>query len=133
MKLNYPLLERKWKWLAFTMFPLPFIILGISFIASYSIPQEAVSEIIYLCWALGFGILISLKEEVEDEMIHSMRLKAFQMGVYFLMSGTLAIMIISNIKSFTPFTEWFSAYAAIWLLHTYIYATYSYLKWKNSI
>lgn len=128
---RYPLIPRKWRWLGFTMFGMPFIILALAIVLPLEFPQEAVSDLFYAFWAIGFGILISVREKQEDEMVQQMRLKAFQMGVFFLMAGVIATICINLIRTGSLLSDWFSGFTVIWLLHTYIYATFQYLKWKS--
>jgi hypothetical protein len=131
---KYPLLSRKWKWVAYALFPFPIIFL-LSFIFipySFEFPQEAVADLMYLCWAIGFGMLNFIKESKEDEMIEQLRLKAFAMGVFYLIWGLAAIAIIKLFSRGSIFTDFMSAYLAVWLLNTYIFFNFHYLKWKNS-
>ncbi|WMN10898.1 hypothetical protein QYS49_36420 [Marivirga salinae] len=132
-ELKYPLLNRKWKWIAYALFPFPIVFL-LSFIFipyPFEFPQESVADFVYLCWAIGFGLLIFIKEPTEDEMIEQLRLKAFAMGVFYLFWGLVAVAIIQVITQGTIFTDFMSAYSAVWLLNTYIFLNFQYLKWKN--
>jgi len=133
-ELNYPLLNRKWKWVAYVLFPFPIIVLIISIFVPFEIPlkQETVADFGYLCWAIGFGILIFSKEKQEDEMIEQLRLKSFAMGVYYLLWGLIPLAIYQIIVKGTIFTDYMSAYLAVFLLNTYIFLSFQYYKWKNS-
>jgi len=130
-ELKYPLLNRRWKWLAYALFPFPFVFL-ISFIfIPFDFPQESVMDFVYLCWGMGFGIKNFLKETQEDEMVEQMRLKSFANGVYYLIWGLIAGAVLQIILHGTIFTDFMSAYAAIFLLNLYIFLNFRNLKKKN--
>ena len=131
-ELNYPLLDRNWKWVAISFFPLPFIILPLTILLPTEFPQESVADLFYLCWAIGFSLLNFTKEKQEDEMIEQLRLKSFAMGVYYLIWGLAISGIFQFFKFGTFFTDYMSAYLAVWLLNTYIFISFKYYKWKNS-
>jgi hypothetical protein len=131
-ELKYPLLERKWKWIAISFFPLPFLILLFAFLTRSDFPQESVADLFYLCWAIGFGFLNFIKEKQEDEMIEQLRLKSFATGVYYLIWGLMITGIFQLFRFGSLFTDYMSAYLAIWLLNTYIFLSFQYFKWKNS-
>jgi len=132
IELKYPLLSRKWKWVAYLLFPLPLILLLTSLFISLEFVQDSVTDLTYLCWAVAFGTLIFMREPQEDEMIEQLRLKSFAMGVYYLLWGLGVHAIIQFFADDTIFTAYMSAYLAIFLLNTYIYLNFRYLKWKNS-
>jgi hypothetical protein len=64
-ELKLLLIERKWKWIAISFFPLPFIILLLVFLIPFDFPQESVADLFYLCWAVGIGLLNFTKEKEE--------------------------------------------------------------------
>lgn len=130
-ELKYPLLERKWRWIAITFFPLPIIILLLILLIAIDFPQESVADLFYLCWAIGFGFLNFTKEKQEDEMIEQLRLKSFAMGVYYLIWGLAISGIFQFFRFGSLFTDYMSAYLAIWLLNTYIFLSFQFYKWKN--
>ncbi|MDF2158036.1 hypothetical protein [Algoriphagus sp. CAU 1675] len=121
---NVPLLSPAWKKVAIGFFPLPvLLVIGISFSNPQFNPDE-VAQIIYGFWAIGFGMLILTREKVEDEMIKSFRLQAFQTGFYWLIWGIGAIMLISYVRYGRFTSEFFSAYLILFLLNLYIYAAF---------
>ncbi|GMQ23520.1 hypothetical protein Aoki45_02020 [Algoriphagus sp. oki45] len=123
-----PLLPESWKKIAFVFFPLPvFLVIGLAFVNPNWDPNEA-AQLIYGFWAIGFGILNLTKEKIEDEMIRSFRLQAFQTGFYWLLWGLAALMLINYIR-FERFTsEIFTAYLVLFLLNLYIYAAFQLQK-----
>jgi hypothetical protein len=131
-ELKYPLLNRNWKWLAYSLFPFPFVFLLIATFTPVEIQQKSVADLFYLSWAIGFGLLNFTKEKQEDEMIEQLRLKSFAMGVYYLIWGLAVSGIFQLFRFGSLFTDYMSAYLAIWLLNTYIFASFQYYKWKNS-
>jgi hypothetical protein len=130
-ELKFLLLERKWKWLAISLFPLPFVILLLAFLIPYDFPQESVVDLFYLCWAIGFGLLNFTKQKEEDEMIEQLRAKSFFMGVYYLIWGLAVLGIYQFIRSGSLFTDFMSPYSAICLLNIYIFISFKYYKWRN--
>lgn len=132
IELTYPLLHRRWKWLAYLLFPFPFIFLIIAVLIPFEFPQDAVGDFIYLCWALAFGIFNFSREKEEDEMIEQIRLKSFAMGVYYLIWGLIPLAIFQVVAEGSIFTDYMSAYLAVFLLNVYIFFSFQYNKWKNS-
>jgi FtsH-binding integral membrane protein len=130
-ELKYPLLSGKWKWIAYALFPFPLIFLALTYFLPFDFPQDSVADLMYLCWAVGFGLLNFIKEPTEDEMIEQLRLKSFAMGVYYLIWGLGVHAIIQIFASSSIFTNYMSAYLAVFLLNTYIYMNFRYLKWTN--
>jgi hypothetical protein len=130
--LNVPLLHPNWKKLGYLFIPLPIIlVVGISFSNPELDPNEA-SQILYGCWAIGFGILNLTREKVEDEMIRKFRQQAFQTGFYWLIFGLAALMLITY-ALFERFTnEFFTAYLVLFLLNVYIYGAFQYQKYISS-
>lgn len=127
--LNVPLLSPGWKKLAYVFFPLPvLLVIGMALVNPAIDPNET-SQIIYGFWAIGFGILNLTREKVEDEMIKNFRQQAFQTGVYWLIWGLAALMLI-NFLSFDRVTsEIFTAYLVLFLLNAYIYGAFQYQKY----
>ncbi|WKV11477.1 hypothetical protein [Marivirga harenae] len=130
-EMKYPLFKRKWKWIAITFFPLPFVIMLLSILLAFDFPQESVGDFFYLCWAIGFTILNFTEEKEEDEMIEQLRLKSFTMGVFYLMWGLTVLGMLQFFSFGSLFTDFMSAYLAIWLLNTYIFLSFTYYKWQN--
>lgn len=129
--LKYPLLSRRWKWIAYILFPFPLIFLIAAFFLPFDFPQESVGDLFYLSWAVGFGLLNFIKEKQEDEMIEQLRLKSFAMGVYYLIWGLAIVGIFQFFKFGSIFTDFMSAYLVIWLLNIYIFLSFTYYKWQN--
>ncbi|GAB2486128.1 hypothetical protein [Algoriphagus taiwanensis] len=127
-----PLLPTLWKKIAFVFFPLPVVlVIGLAFANPDWAPNEA-SQLIYGFWAIGFGILNLTKEKLEDEMIRSFRLQAFQTGFFWLIWGLAALMLINYVR-FDRFTsEIFTAYLVLFLLNLYIYAAFQLQKYQAS-
>ena len=123
-----PLLPESWRKFAFVFFTLPvFLVIGLAFVNPKWDPNEA-AQLIYGFWAIGFGILNLTKEKIEDEMIRSFRLQAFQTGFYWLLWGLAVLMLINYIR-FERFTsEIFTAYLVLFLLNLYIYAAFQLQK-----
>ncbi|MFC3414419.1 hypothetical protein [Algoriphagus hitonicola] len=121
---NVPLFVPVWKKIALIFFPLPvLLVIGLG-IADPDFDPNDVAQIIYGFWAIAFAILNLTREKVEDEMIQSMRLKAFQTGFFWLIWGMGALMLINYIR-FERFTsEMFTAYLVLFLLNLYIYAAF---------
>ncbi|GMQ27632.1 hypothetical protein [Algoriphagus confluentis] len=125
-----PLLPESWKKIALVFFPLPILlVIGLAFVNPNWDPNEA-AQLIYGFWAIGFGILNLTKEKIEDEMIRSFRLQAFQTGFYWLLWGLAALMLINYVR-FERFTsELFTAYLVLFLLNLYIYAAFQLQKYQ---
>ena len=127
--LNVPLLPFGWKRLAFVFFPLPvLLVIGLAFVYPDFEPDES-AQLIYGFWAIGFGILNLTREKVEDEMVKSFRLQAFQTGFYWLIWGIAALMMVNYLRFGRLTSEIFSAYLVLFLLNAYIYAAFQYQKY----
>lgn len=130
--LNVPLLPFGWKWLAFVFFLLPvLLVIGLSFAYPDFDPNET-AQLIYGFWAIGFGILNLTREKVEDEMVKSFRLQAFQTGFYWLIWGIAALMMVNYLRYGRLTSEIFSAYLVLFLLNAYVYAAFQYQKYMAS-
>ncbi|TDK41921.1 hypothetical protein [Algoriphagus formosus] len=122
--LTVPLLPTSWKKFAYLFFPLPILlVIGLAFSNPDTEPNEA-AQIIYGFWAIGFGILNLTREKVEDEMIQSFRLQAFQTGFFWLIWGLGALMLINYLRFDRLTSEMFTAYLVLFLLNLYIYAAF---------
>lgn len=122
--LTVPLLPTAWKKVAYLFFPLPILlVIGLAFSNPDTDPNEA-AQIIYGFWAIGFGILNLTREKVEDEMIQSFRLQAFQTGFFWLIWGLGALMLINYLRFDRLTSEMFTAYLVLFLLNLYIYAAF---------
>ncbi|NVK49969.1 MAG: hypothetical protein HWE09_09385 [Cyclobacteriaceae bacterium] len=129
---NVPLLSRGWKKVAYVFFPLPvLLVIGLAFANPNMDPNEA-AQIIYGFWAIGFGILNLTKEKVEDEMIRTFRLQAFQTGFYWMIWGLAAIMVINYLQYDRLTSEMFTLYLALFLLNLYIFAAFQLQKYQAS-
>lgn len=130
--LNVPLLPFGWKRLAFVFFPLPvLLVIGLAFAYPDFDPNET-AQLIYGFWAIGFGILNLTREKVEDEMVKSFRLHAFQTGFYWLIWGVAALMMVNYLRFGRLTSEIFSAYLVLFLLNAYVYAAFQYQKYMAS-
>ena len=130
--LNVPLLPFGWKRLAFVFFPLPvLLVIGLAFVYPDFDPDET-AQLIYGFWAIGFGILNLTREKVEDEMVKSFRLQAFQTGFYWLIWGIAALMMVNYVRFGRLTSEIFSAYLVLFLLNAYVYAAFQYQKYMAS-
>lgn len=130
--LNVPLLPFGWKRLAFVFFPLPvLLVIGLAFAYPDFDPNET-AQLIYGFWAIGFGILNLTREKVEDEMVKSFRLQAFQTGFYWLIWGVAALMMVNYLRFGRLTSEIFSAYLVLFLLNAYVYAAFQYQKYMAS-
>lgn len=130
--LNVPLLPFGWKRLAFVFFPLPvLLVIGLAFVYPDFEPDES-AQLIYGFWAIGFGILNLTREKVEDEMVKSFRLQAFQTGFYWLIWGIAALMMVNYLRFGRLTSEIFSAYLVLFLLNAYVYAAFQYQKYMAS-
>ena len=130
--LNVPLLPFGWKRLAFVFFPLPvLLVIGLAFVSPGFDPDES-AQMIYGFWAIGFGILNLTREKVEDEMVKSFRLQAFQTGFYWLIWGIAALMMVNYLRFGRLTSEIFSAYLVLFLLNAYVYAAFQYQKYMAS-
>lgn len=127
-----PLLPFGWKRLAFVFFPLPvLLVIGLAFAYPDFDPNET-AQLIYGFWAIGFGILNLTREKVEDEMVKSFRLQAFQTGFYWLIWGVAALMMVNYLRFGRLTSEIFSAYLVLFLLNAYVYAAFQYQKYMAS-
>lgn len=130
--LNVPLLPFGWKRLAFVFFPLPvLLVIGLAFAYPDFDPNET-AQLIYGFWAIGFGILNLTREKVEDEMVKSFRLHAFQTGFYWLIWGVAALMMVNYLRFGRLTSEIFSAYLVLFLLNAYVHAAFQYQKYMAS-
>lgn len=130
--LNVPLLPFGWKRLAFVFFPLPvLLVIGLAFAYPDFDPNET-AQLIYGFWSIGFGILNLTREKVEDEMVKSFRLQAFQTGFYWLIWGVAALMMVNYLRFGRLTSEIFSAYLVLFLLNAYVYAAFQYQKYMAS-
>lgn len=130
--LNMPLLPFGWKRLAFVFFPLPvLLVIGLVFAYPDFEPNET-AQLIYGFWAIGFGILNLTREKVEDEMVKSFRLQAFQTGFYWLIWGVATLMMVNYLRFGRLTSEIFSAYLVLFLLNAYVYAAFQYQKYMAS-
>ena len=130
--LNVPLLPFGWKRLAFVFFPLPvLLVIALAFVYPDFEPDES-AQMIYGFWAIGFGILNLTREKVEDEMVKSFRLQAFQTGFYWLIWGIAALMMVNYLRFGRLTSEIFSAYLVLFLLNAYVYAAFQYQKYMAS-
>jgi len=130
--LNVPMLERKWRPLSFLFFPLPVIlVIGMALLRTGISPDNA-AEIIYASWAVGFTLLNLTKEKIEDEMVKTFRLQAFQTGFFWLMCGLVAIMVVNYFRFGEIRLEIFSAPLVLFLLNAYVFAAFEYQKWRSN-
>ncbi|NVJ85652.1 MAG: hypothetical protein HWE15_05060 [Algoriphagus sp.] len=129
---NVPLLSTGWKKIAYIFFPLPvLLVIGLAFANPTMDPNEA-AQILYGFWAIGFGILNLSREKVEDEMICTFRLQAFQTGFYWMIWGLAAIMVINYVRYDRLTSEMFTLYLALFLLNLYIFAAFQLQKYQAS-
>lgn len=130
--LNVPLLSPGWKMLGYVFFPLPvFMVIGMTFVNPAIDPNDS-AQVIYGFWAIGFGILNLTREKVEDEMIRSFRLQAFQTGFFWLIWGIGALMIINYLRFDQITSEMFTGYLIFFLLNCYIYGAFQYQKYLSN-
>ncbi|WP_339865623.1 hypothetical protein [uncultured Algoriphagus sp.] len=130
--LHVPLLSPVWKKVAFMFFPLPVILVIGMAITKMDISPDESAQVIYGCWAIGFGLLNLSREKDEDEMIKSFRLQAFQTGSYWLIWGISALMLTNYLRFDSINSEIFTAYLVLFLLNAYIYAAFQYQKFMAS-
>lgn len=130
--LHVPMVDRKWRKLAFLFFPAPVLTVIALAILRVGIEPDQAAEIIYLGWACGFTLLNLTKEKVEDEMIRTFRLQAFQTGFFWLICGLIAILVINYFRygNFAP--EMFSAGLVLFLLNLYVLVAFEYQKWRSN-
>ncbi len=93
-----------------------------------NISSDESAQVIYGCWAIGFGLLNLSREKDEDEIIKSFRLQAFQTGSYWLIWGVGALMLINYLRFDRITSEIFTTYLVLFLLNAYIYAAFQYQK-----
>lgn len=127
-----PMLERKWRPLSFLFFPLPVVIVIVLALLRLGLSPENAAEIIYVSWALGFTILNLTKEKIEDEMVKTFRLQAFQTGFFWLMCGLVAIMVVNYLRFGEFKQEMLSAPLVLFLLNAYVFAAFEYQKWRSN-
>ncbi|MCR9014049.1 hypothetical protein [Aquiflexum gelatinilyticum] len=130
--LYVPMLERKWRPLSFLFFPLPVVIVIVLALLQVGLSPDNAAEIIYGSWAVGFTLLNLTKEKIEDEMVKTFRLQAFQTGFFWLMCGLVAIMVVNYLRFEDIRQEIFSAPLVLFLLNGYVFAAFEYQKWKAS-
>lgn len=130
--LHVPMLDRRWRKLAFLFFPVSVLLVIAMAILRTGIDPDQAAEIIYLGWACGLTLLNLSKEKVEDEMIKTFRLQAFQTGFFWLICGLIAILVINYFRfgNFVP--EMFSAGLVLFLLNLYVFAAFEYQKWRSN-
>ena len=130
--LNVPLFSPQWKKVAMVFFPLPvLLVIGLAFANPKMDPNEG-AQILYGCWAIGFGILNLTREKIEDEMIQGFRQQAFQTGFYWLLIGLPTLMGINYLRFGRITSEIFTAYLVLFLLNLYIYGAFQYQKYISS-
>jgi hypothetical protein len=127
-----PMLERKWRPLSFLFFPLPVVIVIVLALLRVGLSPENAAEIIYASWAVGFTILNLTKEKIEDEMVKTFRLQAFQTGFFWLMCGLVAIMVVNYLRFGEFKQEMLSAPLVLFLLNAYVFAAFEYQKWRSN-
>lgn len=127
-----PMLERKWRPLSFLFFPLPVVIVIVMALLRLGLSPENAAEIIYASWAVGFTILNLTKEKIEDEMVKTFRLQAFQTGFFWLMCGLVAIMVVNYLRFGEFKQEMLSAPLVLFLLNAYVFAAFEYQKWRSN-
>lgn len=130
--LNVPMLERKWRAMSFFFFPLPVVIVIVLALLQVGLSPDNASEIIYGSWAVGFTLLNLTKEKIEDEMVKTFRLQAFQTGFFWLMCGLVAIMVVNYLRFGEFRQEIFSAPLVLFLLNSYVLAAFEYQKWRSN-
>lgn len=129
---NVPLLSRRWRPVGYAFFPLPILILFGSLFINIDL-TDYVLDIGYGCWAAGFLILNLTREKIEDEMVKDFRLKAYQTGFFWLLSGMSAIMVFKLVSSFWGASGIpISAASILFLLNTYIFLAFQYQKYNAS-
>jgi hypothetical protein len=130
--LHVPMLDRKWRKFALLFFPVSVLFAIATAILRTGIDPDQAAEIIYLGWACGLTLLNLSKEKVEDEMIKTFRLQAFQTGFFWLMCGLVAILIVNYLRfrSFHP--EAISAGMVLFLLNLYVWAAFEFQKWRSN-
>lgn len=124
-----PMLERKWRPVSFLFFPLPVILVIVMALIRVGLSPDNAAEIIYISWAVGFTLLNLTKEKIEDEMVKTFRLQAYQTGFFWLMCGLIAIMVINYIRFGHFEFAIFSAPMILFLLTAYVFAAFEYQKW----
>jgi hypothetical protein len=127
-----PMLERKWRPLSFLFFPLPVVIVIVMALLRLGLSPENAAEIIYASWAVGFTILNLTKEKIEDEMVKTFRLQAFQTGFFWLMCGLVAIMVVNYLRFGEFKQEMLSGPLVLFLLNAYVFAAFEYQKWRSN-
>jgi hypothetical protein len=130
--LYVPMLERKWRHLSFLFFPLPVVIVIVLALLQVGLSPDNAAEIIYGSWAVGFTLLNLTKEKIEDEMVKTFRLQAFQTGFFWLMCGLVAIMVVNYLRFGEFSQEIFSAPLVLFLLNAYVFAAFEYQKWRSN-
>lgn len=127
-----PMLERKWRPLSFLFFPLPVVIVIVLALLQVGLSPDNAAEIIYGFWAVGFTLLNLTKEKIEDEMVKTFRLQAFQTGFFWLMCGLVAIMVVNYLRFGEFRQEIFSAPLVLFLLNAYVFVAFEYQKWRSN-
>lgn len=127
-----PMLERKCRPLSFLFFPLPVVMVIVLALLQLGLSPDNAAEIIFGSWAVGFTLLNLTKEKIEDEMVKTFRLQAFQTGFFWLMCGLVAIMVVNYLRFGEFRQEIFSAPLVLFLLNSYVLAAFEYQKWRSN-
>ncbi|MCH7411668.1 hypothetical protein MM239_19940 [Belliella sp. DSM 111904] len=133
--LEIPVLKRGWKYVAYLFYPLPFLLPFVIHWLGIEWKIKELLEFTYSSWAIASTILILSAHDREDEMIEQFRLRAFQMGFYWLIWGLGAIMLvhfISNISVGFPFGPTVSAPSVLFMQSTYALLALKYQIWKSN-
>lgn len=133
--LHVPLLNKKWKIFAYFLFPAPLLAIIVLSLLEVKLTGDAVSVLGYAFWAMGAIILILTAEEKEDEMVNQFRLKAFQIGFFWLIWG-LGLLILIRLFGYLnilPFAgPKVSASLVMFLLSSYVLGALKYQIWKSN-
>lgn len=130
--LHVPMLDRKWRKLAFLFFPVSVLLVIAMAILRTGIDPNQAAEIIYLGWACGLTLLNLSKEKIEDEMIKTFRLQAFQTGFFWLMCGLVTVLVVNYFRFGSIHAEAISAGMVLFLLNLYVLAAFEYQKWRSN-
>lgn len=130
--LEIPLLHQRWKWVAIFSLASPVLWLALAYTKVIALSSFELKELVFACWSIAVAILNNIRLKIEDEMTRQMRLIAFQRGVFFLISGILAIVIMQFIRYGKLTENFISVFEALFLLMLYINITFQYLRWKQN-